>query len=790
MKISNHWLREWVAPKLDARALASRLTLAGLEVGAVEPVAPPLERVVVGKILSIAPHPVRANLVCCDVDTGAERPLRIVCGAPNAVPGIKVPVAPVGAAIAGGRTVERRAIDGAESEGVLCSAADLGLEEASAGLLVLDRRAPVGAALVKYLGLDDMILDIDITPNRGDCMSVAGIAREVAAITGVRLRPVPTAAVQARSRRRVAVALRAGNACPRYVGRVIENIRIDAVTPAWMLERLRRSGIRSLHPVVDVTNYVMLELGQPMHAFDLERLHRGVVVREAAAGETLTLLDGNTASLPAGATVIADGNGPIALAGIMGGRDSAVIGTTRHIFLESAWFAPDAIAGRARALGVQTESSQRFERGVDPALQRVAIERATALLQEIVGGVPGPVIEARKKALPPALSITLRRSRLKTLLGDDIAPRDVETVLKRLGMRIKKSTDGWYVHAPSYRRDIDIEVDLIEEIARLRGYDRIRAQLPEVRMTLPPSSEAQIELARLRALLVDREYQEAITYSFVDAELQKSIDPDIEALRLANPISADMAVMRTSLWPGLLQVIVYNRNRQQARLRFFEIGRRFIPRPEGGIDQGRGIAGAVMGSASAEQWGSSSRPVDFYDVKADVEALIALKGTFDCRFASITHPALHPGQSAGIYFDDRCIGTLGVLHPSLQQQLGLDERVVLFELELMPLIAATIPVFREVSRFPAIRRDLAVVVSTDVSAQAIVDTIRKVAGNLLVNLELFDEYRGEGIDSGNKSIALGLTLQDSSRTLKETEIDALLARVVTGLAEKWGARLR
>ena len=788
MKLSQQWLREWVSTRLDVPALAQRLTLAGLEVGAIEPVAPDLKGVVVGKVRAVKPHPSAQHLSVCVVEAGKGKTVQVVCGAPNVAAGMKAPLALPGTVLPDGRRIETAMLQDVESGGMLCSSAELGLDTDAAGLLVLDESARVGAPLAETLALDDVALEIDLTPNRGDCLSVAGIARETAAILRARYTPVRTPKVRPKARKRVAVKLLARKECPHYAGRVLQNIDTRAVTPSWMRERLRRAGVRNIHPVVDVTNYVMLELGQPMHAFDLAKLKGSIKVRTAKANESLALLDGRRIELPKGSLLIADDSGPIALAGIMGGQDSAVGVETESVFLESAFFHPDAIAGRARSLGMHTESSQRFERGVDPELQVKAIERATQLLLDIVGGKPGPITEAGSGTtrLP---RITLRRQRLDRVLGVVVPTPEVEGALKRLGMQVRRKVQGWEVTPPSYRFDVRIEADLIEEVVRVYGYEHIPARLPHAPMTAPEASETRLDPSRLRHLLMDRDYQEVITYSFVDPELQQLIDPATPALKLANPISADMAVMRTSLWPGLLQTLRYNRNRQQERVRVFELGHRFsgtssTPKEESVL------AGAIAGTASAEQWGVSKREIDYYDAKSDVEELLRLTGhEGEYRFVSTAHPALHPGQSAAIHCGENRIGWVGSLHPALQARLELG-RVVLFEIELAALTKARMPRFVEISKFPGIRRDLAIVVQEAVSAQLVVDGVRKVAGNLLVNLELFDEYRGEGIDSGRKSLALALTLQDSSRTLREAEVDALITQVIATLRKELGAELR
>lgn len=792
MKISEQWLREWVSPRLDVRQLAERLTMAGLEVGGVDVAGAPLERVVVGRVRRATPHPSSDRLTVCDVEIGAKETVTVVCGAPNVAPGISVPVALPGAVLPHGLRIEGTRIEGIESNGMLCSAAELGLEAQSEGLLLLEPGARAGTPIAELLRLDDAIIEIDLTPNRGDCLSIAGIAREVAAITGARLTPPSVRAPRAKIKmtRRVRVKARAD--CPRYAGRVLRGIDPAARTPTWLAERLRRSGVRAIHPVVDVTNYVMLELGQPMHAFDLDRVHGDIQVRHAAPGDSLLLLDGTRLELgDSGALLIADADGPLALAGIMGGERSGMTGDTRNVFLESAYFRPEAIGSRSRTFNLQTDSSQRFERGVDPELQVKALERASQLLADITGGEFGPVTEVvSRRALPARPGIRLRHARVERLLGLAVPPRAIEDILHRLGMRTRRTKEGWLVTPPSYRFDLTIEADLVEEVARLYGYDRIPSVHPLAAMSAPACTETRIPRSRLRALLADRDYQEVISYSFVDPAWQEAVDPGASALELANPISADMAVMRTTLWPGLLRTVLHNRNRQQGRVRVFELGRRFRM-VDGTVREEEVLAGVVTGTAWPEQWGTAAREVDFYDLKGDVEALLGVTGrTGEARFLPAEHPALHPGQSAAIQVGGEEIGRMGVLHPLVQDRLGLDQRAILFELDTAALMTARVPRFKEISRFPAIRRDLSITVPEEVSAQRVLDAVRESVGKLLVHLELFDEYRGEGIDSGRKSLSLGLTLQDSSRTLKDEEVDVLQARVVAALQAQLGARLR
>ena len=791
MRFSEQWLREWVAVPLDTAELAEQLTMAGLEVDSVEPVASSPKKIVVGKVLSVEKHPNADRLRVCEVDVGRTRPLTIVCGANNVAANLKVPTALVGAELPNGLKIKPTEIRGQKSSGMLCAAAELGLEEESAGLLILDKRAPIGAEIADYLGLDDNSIEVDLTPNRSDCLSVAGIAREVSALTGVRLKAPKMKSVRASSKRRLRVRVQAKADCPRYVGRVIENIDAKAETPFWLKEKLRRSGLRAIHPVVDVTNFVMLELGQPMHGFDLGKVETSLAVRPAKEGEMLKLLDGTDVTISKGTLLIADKNRPLALAGIMGGAASGVSESTTDVFLESAYFRPGAIAGRARSLGLHTDSSHRFERGVDPTLQRQAIERATSLLIDIVGGKPGPVVEeVIKDKLPKVAPVQLRHARIERVLGMKISAGRVETMMKRLGMKMTRKGSAWRVQPPSYRIDIQREVDLIEEVARVNGYHNLPVRRPAAGLSPHPFPEALVRESRMRLMMVDREYQEVVTYSFVDPMLQSLVDPEARTVSLANPISSDMATMRSSLWPGLIQALIHNRNRQQDRVRLFELGKTFSR--EGKSNQETPvIAGIAMGSVMPKQWGAKTRGTDFFDMKGDVEALIDLTACAEeFAFSAAEHPALHSGQSAQLYRNKEKIGWIGAMHPDIQAKLDLDKPVYLFELDLMSLKIANLPVFVPISKYPAILRDLAIVVDDKITAKQVIECISQAAGELLVNLELFDEYRGEGIDSGRKSLALGLTLQDSSRTLKDKAVDAILDRVVGALSSELAAQLR
>ncbi|MGH8371165.1 MAG: phenylalanine--tRNA ligase subunit beta [Gammaproteobacteria bacterium] len=791
MKISLDWLREFVDFKLTAAQLAEHLTLAGLEVSSIEAVHPGFQNVVVAEVRELAPHPDADKLRVCQVDTGSGAASKIVCGAPNVRAGMKVALIKIGGRLPDGSAIKRAKLRGVESEGMLCSARELGLSADASGLLELPADAPVGTALDAYLELDDTVLEVELTPNRGDCLSMQGIARDVSAILDVELASPDDVAVTAMHQSTFPVQVEATEACPRFLGRVIRNIAADAQTPLWMQERLRRAGIRPISPLVDITQYVMLELGQPMHAYDLSRIKGGIVVRWARKGESLVLLDGREITLDPDMLVIADKAGALGLAGIMGGQSSAVQADTRDVFLECAWFMPDAINGRGRRIPLQTDAGYRFERGVDPGGQRRAMERASQLILDICGGEPGPVHEVvSAEQLPQRSQLVLRRARLERLLGMAIPDADVSRILTRLGMNPQPTNEGWRVTAPGYRFDIAIEEDLIEEVGRIYGYDRIPVQHYAVPQAMGGTSETRIAPAHLRQVLVERGYQEAITYSFVAPALQQILSGGVSGLALANPISAELAEMRLSLWPGLITSLQHNINRQQTRIRLFETGMRFIPQLDD-IKQENVISGLGMGPRYPEQWGVPSRDFDFVDLKNDVEALVAMGGhTRDVEYLPIEHPALHPGQSAQVQLNGELLGWLGALHPAVARQLDLPAAVYLFELVMEPLLAAEVPHYAPISRYPAIRRDIAVVVAESVSAEALLRVAREAAPELVSQVKMFDIYRGPGIDSGRKSVALGLILQDSSRTLTDEAADAAMAQVTGRLQRELGATIR
>lgn len=791
MKVSERWLRAWVDPAISSAELVAQLTMAGLEVDHVEPAAPNFENVVVGRVIDLVPHPEADRLQVARVDVGGVEPLQIVCGAPNVAVGLYAPTALIGAVLPGGLNIQPARLRGVESQGMLCSARELGLTESSDGLMPLPSDSSPGRDVRELLALDDTLIEIELTPNRGDCLGMEGIAREVATLNRCEFRPLPVVAVEAMVDAAFPVTLLDPADCPRYVGRVIRGVDPAAETPLWMKERLRRAGVRSLGPLVDVTNYVMLELGQPMHAFDLGRLTGGIEVRRARPGDRLELLNGVMVEPDAETLLIADHSGPLALAGIMGGEISSCTTATRDVFLESAFFAPASIAGRARRYGLQTDSSYRFERGVDSQLQRRAAERATRLLLDIAGGQPGPIIEAvSPEYLPSEPAIRLRPERIRKLLGVDVPAAEVEEILRRLGMAVAIEVDHWLVAPPSSRFDITLEIDLIEEIARIRGYDRLPGNRPLTRMAIPPQPEGQVALERIRETLVQRGFQEAITYSFVDPFFQKCLDPEREPLALSNPISADLAVMRTSLWPGLLKALVHNQHRQQTRVRLFEQGLNFIPADDG-LRQEPHIGGVAAGPALPEQWGTPVRAMDFFDLKADVEALLSLTGEPETFvFVAVPHPALHPGQSARIERAGQPQGWLGALHPRVARELEVEGDAFLFELRLAGVQMARVPAFRELSKFPASRRDIAIVVDETVSVRAIQDCIRRRGGQPLREVWLFDVYRGKGIAEGKKSLAFGLILQELSHNLTDSVVEETVSGIIAGLAEQFGATLR
>jgi phenylalanyl-tRNA synthetase beta chain len=791
VRVSTAWLNEWVRTGWDTETLAQRLTMAGFEVESIEQAAGQFTGVVVARVLERKPHPDADKLSICIVDDGGAEPVEVVCGAANARTGMTAALARVGAGLPGDLKISRAKLRGVESVGMLCSARELGMGDSHDGILDLPGHLETGLDLREALGLDDAVLELSLTPNRGDALSMAGVAREVAALSGLPFALPEVEPVTASTRERLEVRLAAPEACPKFVGRIIRGVEPGAATPLWMAERLRRAGLRPVSAVVDVTNYVMLELGQPMHAYDLRRLKGFIEVRHARAGERLELLDGQQVELQADVLVIADEEAAVGIAGVMGGLKSGIADDTTDVFLEVAYFAPDAVAGRARRFGMHTDASQRFERGVDPRLQERAMERATQLMLDIAGGRPGPIVVTEDKAkLPARSSILLDPARVERILGIDIPRNEIESLLRRLGMQVAGAGERLSVIPPSHRFDISIAEDLVEEVARLHGYDAIPATPATMPQRPAPASEGSVRRDRVLALLADRGYQEAITYSFIPAGLQSLFAPEGAALALSNPISADLAVMRRSLWPGLVLALRDNLRRQQERVRLFELGTRFET-GTGDMIESLSLAGLAWGEAWPEQWGTTGRPADFYDVKADLVALLSLaRPADDLSFVAAAPACLHPGRSARIEAEGRALGWIGELHPHISSQLELKNPPILFEVDFDSSFSSQIPKYKDISRFPAIRRDLAIVVADEISLAQIRESVSVSAGSALQELRVFDIYRGQGIEPGRKSVALGLILQETSRTLTDAEADQVVAAVVARLKSDQNATIR
>ncbi|MCE7534783.1 phenylalanine--tRNA ligase subunit beta [Aliivibrio fischeri] len=794
MKFSESWLREWVKPAINSEELAHQITMAGLEVDEVAPVAGEFTGVKVGKVVECGQHPDADKLRVTKIDIGEEELLDIVCGASNCRLGLTVAVATVGAVLPGNFKIKKAKLRGVPSHGMLCSFSELGIDVESEGILELPEGTTLGADVRDILELNDVAIDVDLTANRADCFSIRGLAREVGVLNRADVTEPTIAAVATSIEDAVSIEVKATEACPRYLGRVIKNVNAKAETPIWMQEKLRRCGIRSIDAIVDITNYVMLEQGQPMHAFDLAKIDGGIVVRMAEQDEKLTLLDGNEAKLNDNTLVIADQNKALAIAGIFGGQESGVTSETTDIMLECAFFAPDHIRGRARAYGLHTDSSLRFERGVDSTLQAAAMERATQLLVELCGGEVAPVVAVESEAdLPKANTVELRRSKLDGLLGHHIPSTDVVEILTRLGCAVESTDTGWTASSPSWRFDIAIEQDLIEEVGRIYGYNNIPNQAPVAALNMNDHKEANQPLKRVRDLLVDRGYHEAITYSFVEPEQQKLIVPEIEPLILPFPISAEMSAMRLSLWTGLINTVVHNQKRQQPRVRLFESGLRFIPEEsaENGMRQEMMLAGIIAGTRGEEHWDIATNTVDFFDLKGDLEAVLELTANeLAYEFKAAKHPALHPGQTAVIVVDGKEVGFIGTVHPELERKFGLNGRTIMFEIEWDAINTRVIPEAASVSKFPANRRDIAIVADEAIASGDIVAECLASGGELLTSAKLFDVYRGQGVEEGKKSLAIALTLQSVERTLEEADITSAVDAIVAAIGEKFSATLR
>ena len=797
MKFSENWLRQHVKTDASRDELAATLTAIGLEVEEITPLGEALDGVVVARIVSAEKHPEADRLQVCQVDAGGTT-LQIVCGAPNARPGLVAPLATIGTTV-GALTIKAAKLRGIESNGMLCSAKELGIDADASGLLELPDDAPVGTPLADYLGLPDATIELKLTPNRADCFGIRGIAFDVAAACGSEVAPLDAPAVPATSQAALQVVLDAGSDAPRYLGRVIEGVDATRPTPSWMAERLRRSGIRPVSFLVDVTQYVMLELGQPMHAFDRDLLDGPVGVRRARAGEVVKLLDGRDATLDDQFLAITDADRVVALAGLMGGFDTRVTDATRNVFLESAHFAPDAIIGRSRKLGLHTDAAHRFERGVDPELPRTAIEYATRLILDVAGGNAGPVTAAELDAhLAQPRTIALRRARLARVLGLTVDDAEVERILRALGLEVAADAEGWQVTAPTRRFDLAIEEDLIEEVVRIHGYDRVPTTLPGGATRIAVASETRVAEAELRRQMVARDCFETVNFAFVDAGLLTTWQLEAGGVPLANPLSTELGVMRTALLPGLVAALGRNLARQQDRVRLFELGKVFERADSvsgaGASDQPAPletlrVAAAVAGDAAAEQWGDASRPVDYFDLKGDLEALAAVAGAA-LTFARSTAAHGHPGRSADVLRDGARVGWIGELHPRLLRALDIDTPVVAFELDAAALQARALPRVSGLSKFPSVRRDLAIVAPESVDWAALETTVRASAGPLLAGVRLFDRYAGQGVETGFRSLAMGLILQETSRTLTDRDVDAVVADVVAVLAREHGAKIR
>ncbi|WP_336916916.1 phenylalanine--tRNA ligase subunit beta [Acinetobacter pittii] len=791
MKISENWLRTWVNPAIDSETLSDQLTMLGLEVDELAPVAKPFTGVVVGEVLTVEQHPDADRLRVTTVNIGSGEPLQIVCGAPNVRAGMKAPVATIGAVLPGDFKIKKGKLRGVESQGMLCGASEIDLEDKIDGLLELPADAPVGINIREYLKLDDNVIDISITPNRGDCFSIRGIAREIAVINQLQMNEPDIKSVEATiaDEKKVVIST---EGTPRYLGRVIKNVNVKAATPEWMEQALARSGIRTHSILVDVTNYVLMELGQPMHAFDLAKIERTVHVRQAQPQEKLQLLNDQEVELQEDIMVIADDQKALAIAGIMGGLASSVTDDTTDIFLESAFFAPLAIAGRARRFGLHTDSSQRYERGVDFELPLIAMNRASQLIQELAGGEFGPITVAEKtEILPKREAIELKQAQVDQLLGYQLTADFIADALTRLGCEVTVKAEGeWNVVPPSHRYDMAIYQDLIEEVARIDGYDNIQISLPSMDVQLAKYQD-RFEIAELRQTIVTLGYQEAISFSFADAKLEKQLNPQVNPLMLANPISSDLAAMRSTLLSSLIPCVQYNLNRQQSRVRFFELGLRFDYQNAKSIEDLKQIptlALVAVGSQQPESWHVKPQPMDFFDFKGEIEEILAA-GRVKVEYVRSERAWLHPGQSAEILVDGQSIGYLGRLHPSLENELDLTTTWVA-ELDQTAVLQSYVSNFTELSRFPSIRRDIALLISDNINVRDIQQLIEKTGGELLDSTWLFDVYTGQGVEEGKRSLAFALLWQHPSRTLEDAEIKSGMDNIIQVLENTYQATLR
>ncbi|MDG2107681.1 MAG: phenylalanine--tRNA ligase subunit beta [Woeseiaceae bacterium] len=791
MKISESWLREWVSPDIGTEALGHQLTMLGHEVSNIKSEGGDIGDIVIAEVASISKHPDADKLNLCKVDDGSGELINVVCGATNVVQGMKVPFARPGVRLPNGMKLRKAKIRGVVSYGMLCSTDEIGLGSESDGIFSLPLEAKIGSKLIDFLSLPDAIFDLDLTPNRGDCFSVLGIARDISVLTDADLKGPSINTVDTSIEDVQPIDLIEPTVCPRFVGRVIRGIDAMAKSPVWMTERLRRSGFRAISPIVDITNYVMLELGQPLHAYDSGLLQGIVRPRMAKKGENVTLLDEKVIKLNDDTMIIADDSGPIGIAGIMGGLKTAVTDKTTDVFLEAAFFSQDVMAGRARTYGMHTEASVRFERGVDPSGQVRAVERATELLIEITGGAAGPISEKLAvEFLPTHSNIVLRRERIRSLLGVSIDDVEVGKILSRLNMKTVSTSDGWIVSPPNHRFDISIEADLIEEVARIHGYDSIPETTSPSKIPIQAVTESKVDLEKFATTLVARDYQEVVTYSFINADANKiftAIDSD---LVLSNPISSEMSAMRSSLWPGLVAVAASNSARQQERIRLFEISKSFHGKISEHTEVIR-IAGLITGLSQPEQWGMKSEVVDFYDIKSDVEAMLSLTCRGDeVSFRASQHRALQPGQSADVFRGEKQIGVVGKLHPKIAKTYDFKHAIYLLEFDAKKILSTTVPSAVSISKFPTIRRDIAVIVDDAISADELLKAVESCSPTLIKDIKIFDIYKGAGIEAGRKSIAMGLILQETSRTLTDDDADELFSAIIKKLYDQFKAELR
>lgn len=785
MQFSEQWLRTWVNPAIQSDDLAHLLTMAGLEVEETFPAAPLFTHVVIAEVKTVRPHENADRLRVTEVDVGSGELIQIVCGAPNVAPGIKVPCALPGAVLPGEFKIKPTKMRGVESNGMLCSAKELGISTDTSGLMILSDDAVTGQNLRDYLQLDDTLFVLKITPNRADCLSIRGVAREVAALTGTDWHPVEARVQPLQHDQILPITIHAKESCGRYIGRVIRGVNAGVTTPEWMLRCLERSGLRSVSAIVDITNYVLLELGQPLHAFDLTKIEGGIQVRMASEGEKLHCLNDKTVQLNPSIMVIADDKQTLALAGIMGGMFSSVTDTTQDIFLESAYFAPKAIAGKTRELGFGSDAAYRYERGVDPELQRVAIERATELMLQICGGSAGPLTEAIGEC-PPARRVTLRTARVERLLGVRLSTELIGTILQRLDLPYAESNGVFTVDVPSFRFDLNIEEDLIEEVARVYGYENIPVQTPRSNLRMLSQSENVRPFQALRSVMVQRDYQEVICYSFVEERWESDFADNVRPIRLINPIASQMNVMRSTLIGSLVDALVSNLNRKQSRIRLFELAKVYIRRDDIAFEQPHKLAGLAWGPRYPEQWGLKTERVDFYDVKSDVEALAAPKTV---QFISVQHPAFHPGRAARISIGDKEIGVMGELHPKWVQAYDLPSAPIIFELDVAVLQETACVKAQPMSKFQTMRRDLALVVPQSMAAETILSSLKATAPAVVVDISLFDLYQGQGVETGKKSLAFRILLQDDNKTLTDEEVEPVMAALLK-TAQSLGATLR